>query len=52
MELKQEEATGIIRSFISSAVHWILKEEGMAWTCGMGRKREKCKECMHFSQET
>jgi len=46
---KQEEVTGIMRSFINSAVHWILKEEEMAWSCGMDRKQAKF---MHFSQKT
>jgi hypothetical protein len=48
---KQVEVTGIMRSFVSSTVHWILKEEGMAWSCGMDRKQEKCNICMHFSQK-
>jgi hypothetical protein len=46
---KQEEVTGIMRSLISSTVNWILKEEGMDWSCGMDRKQEIC---MHFSQKT
>jgi hypothetical protein len=51
VELKQE-VTDIMKSFISATVHWILKEEGMAWTCSMDGKQEKCKKYMHFSQKT
>jgi hypothetical protein len=33
-----------MRSFISSIVCWILKEEGMAWSCGMDVEQEKYKK--------
>jgi hypothetical protein len=40
---KHEKVTGRMRNFKSSTFHWILKDEGMAWSCGMDRKQEKCR---------
>jgi hypothetical protein len=40
---KRKKVTGIVRSFINSTVHWILKEEGMVWSCSMDRRYEKRK---------